>query len=45
MPYFPNSNTKPTRHLALITSGLGSSHLGSPGSIILMANGKMAPPY
>jgi hypothetical protein len=36
MPCFPKSDTEPTRHLALVTSGLGSSHLGGPGSIILM---------
>jgi hypothetical protein len=36
IPYFPKSDTEPTRHLTLITSGLGSSHLGGPGSIILM---------
>jgi hypothetical protein len=27
MPCFPRSDTEPTRHFALITSGLGSSHL------------------
>jgi hypothetical protein len=36
MHYFPKSDTEPTRHFALITSGLGLSHLGVPGSIILM---------
>jgi len=36
MPCFLKSNTEPTRHLTLITSGLESSHLGGLGSIILM---------
>jgi len=36
MPCFPRSDAEPTRHLALITSGLGSSRLDGPGSIILM---------
>jgi hypothetical protein len=36
IPCFPKSDTEPTRHPALITSGLGSSHLGCPGSIILV---------
>ena len=36
MSCFPKSDTKPTRHFALIISGLGLSHLGGPGSIILM---------
>jgi hypothetical protein len=36
MPCFPKSDTESTRNLAFITSDLGSSRLGSPGSIILM---------
>jgi hypothetical protein len=36
MPCFSKSDAEPIRHLALITSGSGSPHLGGPGSIILM---------
>jgi len=36
IPCFPKSDTEPTRHLTLITSGLGLFYLGGLGSIILM---------